>query len=570
MPEGSRYCASCGSLLESRSSADTVTSGPRSISSASSDDGRFAVGTVVAGRYRILSLAGRGGMGEVYRAYDNKLEQPVALKFLPAAMSRDGAVLARFHNEFRTARQVSHPNVCRVYDIGEWDGMPFLSMKYVDGEDLASLLRRIGRLSSDKAVEIARRLCAALAAAHDKGVLHRDFKPGNIMINGRGQVLLTDFGLAALAAQVTGPEVRHGTPAYMAPEQLAGKEASVRSDIYALGLVLYEMFTGRRPFEAQSREELLRMEETGAPAGPSTLVRDLDSAVERVILRCLEPDPALRPSSALSVAAALPGGDPLAAALAAGETPSPEMVAASSETATVSVGLAVALLLLAVAGVAAAAALHGKADVFGSLPADKSSEVLRERARDLLRGFGYTEPPADSHFGFGGDSSYLDYVERHDPSPDRWAHLVMQQPPVVHFWYQSLLETPHCVSFATLRSDGVGLEPGLGRSGRDPAGDRPARPAEPGADAEWTPRTRLRGHSNASASLKIPHRLPARACPGFSTVLFYDKWPSVRPLCIATSFSTKYSFGTTDAQAPSRKWKPICRAFRRWEWMLSG
>ena len=439
MPEGSRYCASCGRSLESPvefpSSADTVTSGP-SISATSSDDGRFAAGAVVAGRYRILSLAGRGGMGEVYRAYDNKLEQPVALKFLPAAMSQDGAALARFHNEVRTARQVSHPNVCRVYDIGEWEGMPFLSMEYVDGEDLASLLRRIGRLPSDKAVEIARRLCAALAAAHGKGVLHRDFKPGNIMIDGRGQVLITDFGLAALAAQVTGPEARYGTPAYMAPEQLAGKEATVRSDIYALGLVLYEMFTGRRAFEAQSREELLRLEETGAPAGPSTLVRDLDPAVDRVILRCLEPEPARRPSTALSVAAALPGGDPLAAALAAGETPSPEMVAASRETATVSVRLAVALLLLAVAGVAAAAALHSKADLFGSVPADKSPEILRERARDLVRSFGYTEPPVDSHTGFDGGHSYLDYEERHDPSPDRWARLATQQPPVVRFWYR--------------------------------------------------------------------------------------------------------------------------------------
>jgi serine/threonine-protein kinase len=466
MPEGSRYCASCGNSLESRSSVDTITSGPPSISSTPSDDGRFAAGSVVAGRYRILSLAGRGGMGEVYRAYDNKLDQPVALKFLPAAMSQDGAALARFHNEVRTARQVSHANVCRVYDIGEWEGMPFLSMEYVDGEDLASLLRRIGRLPSDKALEIARRLCAALAAAHGKGVLHRDFKPGNIMIDGRGQVLITDFGLAALAAQVTGPEARYGTPAYMAPEQLAGKEASARSDIYALGLVLYEMFTGRRAFEAQSREELLRMEETGAPAVPSTLVRDLDPAVERVILRCLEPDPARRPASALSVAAALPGGDPLAAALAAGETPSPEMVAASRETATVSVRLAVALLLLAVAGVAAAAALHGKADLFGSLPTDKSPDVLRERARDLLHGFGYTAPPVDSHFGFDGGSSYLNYVERHDPSPDRWARLVAQQPPVVYFWYrQSPRYLEPAVWFGTAS---IGLSPSRTVSNSNP------------------------------------------------------------------------------------------------------
>jgi len=396
-------------------------------------------------------------MGEVYRAYDNKLDQAVALKFLPAAMSQDGAALARFHNEVRIARQVSHPNVCRVYDIGEWQGMPFLSMEYVDGEDLASLLRRIGRLPSDKAVEIARRLCAALSAAHEKGVLHRDFKPGNIMIDGRGQVLITDFGLAALAAQVTGPEARYGTPAYMAPEQLAGKQVSVRSDIYALGLVLYEMFTGRRAFEAQSREELQRLEETAAPPGPSTLVRDLDPAVERVILRCLEPDPARRPATALIVAAALPGGDPLAAALAAGETPSPEMVAASRETAAFSVRLVVALLLLAVAGVAATVALHARADLFGGLPADKSPEVLRERARDLVRGFGYAAPPVDSHSGFDSGSSYLNYVERHDSSPERWAPLVTQQPPVVYFWYrQSPRYLEPAVWFGTAS---IGLSP---------------------------------------------------------------------------------------------------------------
>jgi protein kinase-like protein len=469
MPEGSRYCASCGrplaSPVEFPSRAETVTSGPHA-NFPSSVDGRFAAGAVVAGRYRILSLAGRGGMGEVYRAYDNKLEQPVALKFLPAALSQDGAALARFHNEVRIARQVSHPNVCRMYDIGEWEDMPFLSMEYVDGEDLASLLRRIGRLPSDKAVEIARRLCAALAAAHEKGVLHRDFKPANIMIDGRGQVLITDFGLAAIAAQVTGPEARHGTPGYMAPEQLSGNQASVRSDIYALGLVLYEMFTGRRPFEAQSREELQRLEETGAPAGPSTLVRDLDPAVERVILRCLEPDPARRPPSALSVAAALPGGDPLAAALAAGETPSPEMVAASRETATVSVRLAVALLLFAVVGVAVAAALHSKADLFGGLPTDKSPEVLRERALDLLHGFGYSEPPVDSHFGFDGGSSYLNYVERHDSSPDRWARLATQQPPVVYFWYrQSPRYLEPAVWFGTAS---IGLSPSRTVSASNP------------------------------------------------------------------------------------------------------
>ena len=162
-------------------------------------------------------------------------------------------MLERFHGEVRIARQVSHPNVCRVYDIGEVDGAAYISMEYVDGEDLGSLLRRIGRLPGDKAIEIARKLCAGLAAAHAKGVLHRDLKPANIMIDGRGQVLIMDFGLAAIADQVEGAEVRNGTPAYMAPEQLAGREVTERSDIYALGLVLYEIFTGQRAFKTADR-----------------------------------------------------------------------------------------------------------------------------------------------------------------------------------------------------------------------------------------------------------------------------------------------------------------------------
>jgi serine/threonine-protein kinase len=139
-------------------------------------------GTLLGGRYRIVGLLGRGGMGEVYRADDLKLAQPVALKFLPAALARDPAALARFHNEVRIARQVSHPNVCRIYDLGETDGEPFLSMEYIDGEDLASLLRRIGRLPPDKAVDVARQLCSGLSAAHDLGVLHRDLKPANLNV----------------------------------------------------------------------------------------------------------------------------------------------------------------------------------------------------------------------------------------------------------------------------------------------------------------------------------------------------------------------------------------------------
>src|ERR1700684_222003 len=202
--------------------------------------GRFTPGQMMAERYRVVSLAGRGGMGEVYRAEDLKLGQLVAIKFLPESLSEDAAALARFHSEVRIARQVSHPNVCRVFDIGEADGVQFLSMEYVDGEDLASVVRRIGRLSPDKAIEVARQICAGLAAAHERGVVHRDLKPANVMLDGAGEIRLSDFGLAGIAASIQGADIRAGTPAYMAPEQLTGKEVTTKSDVYSLGLILYE------------------------------------------------------------------------------------------------------------------------------------------------------------------------------------------------------------------------------------------------------------------------------------------------------------------------------------------
>src|SRR5690242_7099325 len=213
---------------------------------------------MIAARYRLVALLGRGGMGEVYRADDLTLDQPVALKFLPDGVAADPARLAQFHNELRIARQVSHKNVCRLYDLGEADGRPFLTMEYVDGEDLASLLRRIGRFPADKAIDIARQLCAGVSAAHERGVIHRDLKPANVMIDGDGNVRITDFGIAT-AARRSG-EARDGdvagTPQYMAPELLRGSAASVRTDIYALGLILFEVFTGKRAFDAKTIAEL--------------------------------------------------------------------------------------------------------------------------------------------------------------------------------------------------------------------------------------------------------------------------------------------------------------------------
>ena len=423
------------------SSSDPSSGKPASHVSSSSgwlstsdaiDHGRFPPGTLLGGRYRIVGRLGRGGMGEVYRADDLKLAQPVALKFLPAELDRDPSRLMQLHNEVRMARQVSHPNVCRVYDIDEVDGHTFLSMEYVDGEELASLLRRIGRFSIERSLELAREICAGLGAAHERGVIHRDLKPANVMIDGTGRVRITDFGLAG----VTGESLRAGTPAYMAPEQLAGAEITAQSDIYALGLVLYELFTGQRAIEAKNVSELLRKREAGIVA-PSEIVRDLDPAIDRAIFRCLEHDPRARPASALAVSAALPGGDPLAAALAAGETPSPEMVAAAGETSSLEPRTAILGLVVTVLFLAACAALTESAQITSRLPLEKSPEVLEDRARDIARRLGYTDPPAATASGFESAGDYLRYALEKGEGAAVRERLRAGRPPVLLFWYRS-------------------------------------------------------------------------------------------------------------------------------------
>ena len=415
-------------------SKPAVTSGSGWLSSTPDiDHGRFAPGAIVADRYRIVGLLGRGGMGEVFRADDLRLGQPVALKFLPALVEQDPIRLAQFHNEVRTARQVSHANVCRVYDIGEVDGLHFLSMEFVDGEDLSSLIRRIGRLPEDKAVEIARQLCAGLHAAHERGLLHRDLKPANVMLDGEGRVRITDFSLAAVAGTVE--DVRAGTPAYMAPEQLAGREVTARSDIYALGLVLYELFTGKRALEARTIAELLDRQQSGAITLPTDVVASLDPVIERTIMRCLQLDPVKRPATAIAVAASLPGGDPLAAALAAGETPSPEMVAAAgSEAAALTPPQGVLWLAALIAMLAAVTVLAGKYMLVSRAPFDRSAEVLLDRAREFEREIGLGTRIADDAAGF--EVSH-DVVRWTGQRPEGFSALSSPQPAGILYWYRS-------------------------------------------------------------------------------------------------------------------------------------
>jgi predicted Ser/Thr protein kinase len=450
LTNGARFCPTCGTPVAGSDdmatldfTSPTPARSPRPASASSSrpvsseyslSEGRFLPGRLLAGRYRIIALLGKGGMGEVYRADDLTLGQGVALKFLPDEAGRDEALLERFRNEVRIARRVSHPNVCRVYDVGEVDGHTFFTMEYVDGEDLASLLRRIGRLPQDKALDIARQLCAGLAAAHAKGVLHRDLKPANIMLDGRGQVVITDFGLAAIAGQIQDGEVRSGTPAYMAPEQLEGKEVSVRSDIYALGLVLYEVFTGKRVFSEKPTP--VRAGEDRTPSRPSSLVKDLDPIVERVILRCLENEPSARPATVLSVAAAMPGGDPLAAALAAGETPSPQLVAASGETAGLRPRVAVACFVAVLLALGVVAYLAARHNALEKMRLEMTPEVLAQKAREIIARLGYAERPVDSAFGLDYDGDFHDYVEKNDKPRPNWDAVLAARPSLLRCWYR--------------------------------------------------------------------------------------------------------------------------------------
>jgi hypothetical protein len=393
----------------------------------------FSPGTVLVERYRIVALLGRGGMGEVYRAEDLKLGNVVALKFLPASLQKDAAALAGFHAEVRNARQVSHPNVCRVYDIGEVNGLHFLTMEYIDGEDLASLLRRIGRLPGDKALETAHQICAGLAAAHDCGLLHRDLKPANIMLDGRGRVRITDFGLALSSDDALGRNETAGTPAYMAPEQIGEGKASVCSDVYSLGLVLYELFTGRLPYQATTPVEWRRAHLESSPRAPSSVVKDIDPVVETAILRCLQKDPTLRPPSVRQVAAAFPGGDPLAAALAAGETPSPEMVAASGSTEGLRPVVAWVVLAGVIVSVTAAILMGAQTMLFRRVPLERPPEALAEHARDILQSVGYSELPVDTAMGFYEGNDFLRYIGEHDKSKTRWDKL---ETGAFVFWYR--------------------------------------------------------------------------------------------------------------------------------------
>ena len=377
--------------------------------------GPFTPGTLLAGRYRIVAPLGSGGVAEVYRAEDTKLGQTVALKFITQRIASEKGLLERIVTEVRIGRQVSHPNLCRIYDMGEVENQYFITMEYVDGENLASLLLRVGRLPEDKALQVAREICAGLAAAHDRGVVHRDMKPANVMIDGRGRARITDFGLAIVPGEGVA-ESFAGTPAYMAPEQLDGAEATEQSDIYGLGLVLYEIFTGHRFYSGTLSEISNAHRVPKRP--PSTIVRGLNPSIERVILHCMEEIPSDRPESVRDVIAALPGGDPLRSAIDAGETPSPRAVAAAERIGELPLavawgGVVLMLLLLAAIGVGSRYTM-----LYRQVPLGMSPDVLTDRARQIIRAAGYESRAYGSRRWMSHDLDVLKEGTGANPSLD--------------------------------------------------------------------------------------------------------------------------------------------------------
>jgi len=298
----SRFCAECGTRL----GPGALPSFTRTLETPS---GELTRGTVFADRYEVIEELGRGGMGNVYRAFDRKIHDEIALKFLKPEIAADKKTVQRFSNELRTARRVSHHNVCRLHDLHEEAGVLYITMEYVRGEDLKALIRRMGTLTVGKAVSVARQVAEGMAEAHKLGVVHRDLKPSNVMIDREGNAKIMDFGIARSLATggVTADGAMVGTPEYMSPEQVDGRDVDGRSDIYSLGVILYEMVTGCVPFEGDTPLAVAFKHKNEVPPPPRKLNAQVPENLSRLILRCLEKDKAGRYGSAEELLADLAG-----------------------------------------------------------------------------------------------------------------------------------------------------------------------------------------------------------------------------------------------------------------------